>query len=253
MSDPQQVAAVLFDADGTLIRLKQPVGTIYAVHARGFGLQEPFSGELCQRMDRSFRRVFSRYKPLVFHEPDGRQIGKLERDWWRRVVKETFHGVAEVSDFDGLFDSIYDLFATSEPWGLEPGCVEVLEELRRRAVPVAVVSNFDSRLPGLLEALGIAPLLAEVVFSSGAGFAKPDPEIFQLALDRLALRPGDCCHVGDDPQDDWQGAIGAGIRPVLYDPRGRHRHLAKDRIERLGEALACLPGWRAKGAHFRDP
>ncbi len=240
MSGPKLSEAVFFDAAGTLIRLKEPVGTVYAAHARAFGLQEPFSEELCQRIDRSFQRAFSRNEPLLFREPDRLQIGQLERDWWRRVVKETFQGVAEISDFGGFFDSVYNLYSTSEAWALEPGCSKVLEALQRRSVRVAVVSNFDSRLPGLLQVLGIAHLLSEVVFSSGTGFAKPDPEIFRLALDRLSLRPRDCCHVGDDPEDDWQGAIRAGIRPILYDPAGRHRHSGRDRIKHLGEVLtAC--------------
>ena len=240
MGAPESPRAIFFDAAGTLIRLKEPVGTIYARQACGFGLREPFSEELCQRIDHSFRRAFSRYEPLVFHEPDHFRIGKLERDWWKRVVKETFQGVAEISDFGGFFDSIYNLYSTSEAWALEPGCGEGLEELQRRSVRVAVVSNFDSRLPCLFGVLGIAHLLSAVVFSSGAGFAKPDSEIFYLALDRLSLRPGDCCHVGDDLEDDWQGAIRAGIRPVLYDPAGRYRQAGRDRIEHLGEVIALL-------------
>ncbi len=240
ISRSESPEAVFFDAAGTLIRLKEPVGTIYTGHARAFGLQEPFSGELCERIDRSFRRVFSRHEPLLFHEPDGSQISKLERDWWRRVVKETFQGIAKITDFGGFFDSLYALYSTSKAWALEPGCRELLEELQGRSVRVAVVSNFDSRLPGLLETLGISHLLSEVVFSSGAGCAKPDPEIFRLALDRLFVRPGDCCHVGDDPEDDWQGAIQAGIRPILYDPAGRHSGSRTDRIEHLGEVITCL-------------
>ena len=240
MRGPGSPGAVFFDAAGTLIRLKEPVGTTYVRHARVFGLQEPFSRELCQRIDRSFRAAFSRYEPLVLHEPDRLQIGQLERGWWRRVVRETFQGVAEISDFGGFFDSIYHLYSTSEVWALEPGCSELLEKLQRRSVGVAVVSNFDSRLPGLLEVLGIAHLLSEVVFSSGTGFAKPDPEIFHVALDRFSLKPGDCCHVGDDPEDDCQGAIQAGIRPILYDPAGRHRHSRTYRIEHLGEVVTRL-------------
>ena len=105
---------------------------------------------------------------------------------------------------------------------------------------VVVVSNFDSRLPGLLEALGVSHLLSEVIISSRAGYAKPDPEIFRLAVDKLSLQPRECCHVGDDPEDDGQGAIGAGIRPVLYDPAGRHSSARIDRIEHLSEVVTLL-------------
>ncbi len=240
MRDREPPEAVFFDAAGTLIRLKEPVGTTYTGHALGFGLQEPYSGELCERIDRSFRRVFSRHGPLVFQEPDGRRIGQLERDWWRRVVKETFQGIAKITDFGGFFDSIYNLYSTSEAWALEPGCMEVLEELQGRSVQVAVVSNFDSRLPALLETLGISHLLCEIVVSSRAGLAKPDPRIFRLALDRLVVSPGNCCHVGDDPEDDWQGAIQAGIKPLLYDSAGKHKGSRMDRIEWLHQVVTRL-------------
>ncbi len=237
MRDQKPPEAVFFDAAGTLIRLKETVGTTYAGHARRFGLQQPFSRELCERIDRSFRQVFSRHEPLVFPERDGAQISKLERDWWRRVVRETFQGIAEIADSGGFFDSIYNLYSTSEAWALEPGCLEVLEELHGRAVQVAVVSNFDSRLQPLLETLGISHLLSEIVVSSRAGFAKPDPRIFRLALDRLVVSPGNCCHVGDNPEDDWQGAMQAGIKPLLYDPAGRHEGSRMDRIEYLQQVV----------------
>ena len=223
--------AIFFDAAGTLIRLKEPVGTTYTAHARDFGLQEPFSEELCRRIGDSFGRAFSRYEPLVFQRPDGPHISSLERDWWRLIVKEAFQGIAEIADFRGFFDSIYDLYGTSEAWTLEPGCTEVLEELQTRAVRVAVVSNFDSRLPGLLETLEISHLLGEIVVSSRAGCAKPDPEIFHLALARLGVSAGNCSHVGDDPEDDWQGATRAGIKALLYDPAGRHEGSRMDRID----------------------
>ena len=253
MRSPESPEAVFFDAAGTLIRLKEPVGATYATHARAFGLQEPFSRELCQRIDGSFRRVFSRHEPLLFHEPDL----STDRQTRERLV-ETGCGrrpsrALQKSRIlaDSLTLSII-CNSTSEAWALEPGCSEVLEELQRRSVRVAVVSNFDSRLPGLLEILGIAHLLSEVVFSSGAGFAKPDPGIFRLALKRLSLRPGDCCHVGDDPEDDWRGAMGAGIRPVLYDPAGRHRRFKADRIEHLGEVITRLRGYGMQGKSLRS-
>jgi HAD superfamily hydrolase (TIGR01509 family) len=77
-----------------------------------------------------------------------------------------------------------------------------------------MVSNFDHRLPAVLEALGLAPLLDVVVLPADAGAAKPDPRIFQLALARLGVAAAEALYVGDDAEDDVAGATAAGLRAV---------------------------------------
>ena len=208
--------------------------------ARVFGLKETCSPALVRRLEHSFRRGLARQPALAFGPARPGTLRDLERRWWRAVVWETVQDVATVVDFDGFFAALYDHYSKSRAWDLEPGGREALEELRKLRVPVAIVSNFDSRLPGLLGSLGISHLLSTVVFSSGVGLAKPDPGIFREALARLSLRPEGCCHVGDDPQADVQGAERAGIRPVLYDPAGRHRGLKIERVQHLSEVVERL-------------
>jgi putative hydrolase of the HAD superfamily len=83
------------------------------------------------------------------------------------------------------------------------------------------VSNFDHRLYGLLEDLRIRPLLDAVILPSDAGAAKPDPRIFQLALRRIGVSPGDALFVGDDPEEDLAGARAAGLTAVDVASLGR--------------------------------
>jgi putative hydrolase of the HAD superfamily len=86
-------------------------------------------------------------------------------------------------------------------------------QLRRwhgQGLKLAVVSNFDSRLPGLLEQLGLSPWLHAVVVSSSAGAAKPDPAPFHIALEQLQLEASQVWHVGDSPED-LAGAAAAGL------------------------------------------
>jgi putative hydrolase of the HAD superfamily len=49
---------------------------------------------------------------------------------------------------------------------------------------------------------------------------KPEPEIFGHALRRLNLTAQEALYVGDNYYADVVGARRAGLRPVLYDPRG---------------------------------
>jgi putative hydrolase of the HAD superfamily len=77
-----------------------------------------------------------------------------------------------------------------------------------------IVSNFDHRLPAVLEALALAPLFDLVVLPGDVGAAKPDARIFVHALQRLGLRPEEAVYVGDDADDDIAAAERAGLRAI---------------------------------------
>jgi len=91
------------------------------------------------------------------------------------------------------------------------GAVETLRRLRAHGLALAVVANWDVGLHDHLAGLGISPLVDTVVTSAEAGAAKPDPAIFLLALERLAVDPARALHVGDEPLDE-EGARAAGMR-----------------------------------------
>jgi putative hydrolase of the HAD superfamily len=90
-----------------------------------------------------------------------------------------------------------------------------LETLRARGYRLAVVSNADGRVRGLLESAGLATLLEFVVDSAEVGVEKPDPRIFHAATERLALAPAACAYVGDIYEIDVVGAARAGLSGIL--------------------------------------
>jgi HAD superfamily hydrolase (TIGR01549 family) len=91
----------------------------------------------------------------------------------------------------------------------------LLDGLRRRGVPSAVVSNWDYALATVLDELGLA---ADVIVTSAqTGSAKPDPGIFRVALERLGVPPARALHVGDTPGTDAVGAQAAGIDVRIVD------------------------------------
>ena len=60
-----------------------------------------------------------------------------------------------------------------------------------------------------------------ILDSAVVGVAKPDPEIFRLALDALGVPAGGAVlHVGDSLRYDVAGALAAGLQPVHMDPYG---------------------------------
>jgi len=103
-----------------------------------------------------------------------------------------------------------------------PGTAEALETLRRHGLFVAVISNADGSVERLLADAGLREHLEFVVDSGLVGVEKPDPRIFEIALERSGVPPQEAMYVGDLYPVDVVGARAAGLEPVLMDPLGRY-------------------------------
>jgi putative hydrolase of the HAD superfamily len=132
-----------------------------------------------------------------------------------------------------------------QSWREVPGATALLEALRARGVRIGVVSNNLSREQ--LEKLAFCRFdahLDAVVISEEAGVTKPDPAIFRLALERLAVDRDRAVMVGDSWAADIAGAVAAGVRAVWFNPAGRPRPGLLpdvDEIRSLEPAAAVLP------------
>jgi putative hydrolase of the HAD superfamily len=166
---------------------------------------------------------------------------KIERDWWRALVAAVFERAGGVSDFEAFFAELYDLFARAECWRLFPEVPEVLAELKGRGVRLGVVSNWDSRLPKILEGLGIAGYFDFVLASAHVGAAKPAARIFEEALARAGVAGAEAVHIGDSCEDDVHGARRAGLHAVWLDRAdgGWPRH-AVEGVHRVQSLRALL-------------
>ena len=90
-----------------------------------------------------------------------------------------------------------------------------LEALRERGYRLAVVSNADGRVRGLLGEAGLSGYFEFVIDSTEVGVEKPDPRIFRAATEKLNLPPSACAYVGDIYEIDILGARGAGLEAIL--------------------------------------
>jgi HAD superfamily hydrolase (TIGR01549 family) len=80
---------------------------------------------------------------------------------------------------------------------------------------VIVVSNWDVSLLEVLERVGLAPLVDGVVTSAAVGARKPEPRIFEHALELAGVGTAHARHVGDNLSEDVAGARACGIRALL--------------------------------------
>jgi len=203
-------SAVLFDAAGTLIELIRPVGDSYSAIARAHGVELP-----AWRLRDAFARVHARMPAMCFPELDAEEVPGRERRWWHDLVRQTFlaaDSTARFPDFEACFAELWCYFAAASSWRLRTGACEALRAIADSGARSGVVSNFDHRLPDLLEALEITAFIDCLILPGTHGVAKPDPRIFEPALAALECPASEAVYVGDEPEVDGLAARAAGLR-----------------------------------------
>jgi len=194
----QRPTAVLFDAGGTLI-LQDPV-------EMSVRLGSPIDPMAAHR---------AHYVAMAEFSDRRLQGDALDWDWWLERYFGLL-GVAEPHLAGERIDRGYGLW--HHPLA---GVAEAIEALRRNGIRVAVVSNSDGSVTESLARAGLADLFEFVVDSHEVGVSKPNPQIFEVALERMGLGPSEAWYVGDSVFHDVNGALAASMaRAILVDPYG---------------------------------
>ena len=180
------------------------------------------------------------------HHGDGSGI-------WHAYNRAYAH-VCGVSDdrLDEATEVLLAEFGRGGVWTREiPGARDALQSIADRGLRLAIVSNADGTVEEQLGRDGIcqvgpgAGVEVHAVLDSGVvGVAKPEPEIFRLALELLGAGPEAAIHVGDTPAADVMGARAAGVQPVLVDPYDFHPDATCPRVTHLAGVVELLATWR---------
>jgi HAD superfamily hydrolase (TIGR01509 family) len=195
--------AVLFDWGDTLMRWTWDPELLGAAHAAGLRAlgREPDPG-LTERFRDS-------YLPLMFAP------GTVEEVEYPALVVQLLaeSGIeADGDELERFLEAEHAAWAPARQ--LADTTHALLEALRGRGLKVGLVSNaFDPPvlLHRDLEQLGIAERLDFAVFSSEVGRRKPDPAIFERALEALGVAAGHTLFVGDTLATDIAGAAALGM------------------------------------------
>jgi putative hydrolase of the HAD superfamily len=207
------IRAVFFDAAGTLFEPREPVGRSYARLARDFGLDAPEAA-----VTDSFRRAFGAAPGLAFGPGLGPgELRRLEREWWRSRVAETFAPIGKFPDFDAYFDALFAHFADPGHWVADFEAAPTLQRLKNDGLKLGVISNFDYRLYRILDGLDLTRHFDSITISSEAGHAKPRREVYNAALARAGVSTHEAMHIGDSEHLDFVPAAAIGMAAVLID------------------------------------
>ncbi|MFN7942550.1 MAG: HAD-IA family hydrolase [Thermoanaerobaculia bacterium] len=155
------------------------------------------------------------------------------RGFWRRFVERVCEHLGSPVPSRFAAAELYDRFARADAWEVFPDVRPALAELRRRGLRLGVVSNWDERLPLLLERLELAPFFDAFAVSALVGVEKPHPRMFAAALAELGVGKAEwALHVGDSRREDVEGAESVGMRAL---------HLVRGSAEGDLASLAELP------------
>jgi putative hydrolase of the HAD superfamily len=230
---PSNFDVVTFDIGGTLLYSDPSPAEIYATHLSRLGRAVrpeevgPVFAAAWADMQRRTAPGRDRYSSI----PGG------ERAWWGEFVREVLVRLEHDAPWDSLLDNLFRAFSEDSVWRTYPHALETLDGLSERGVTLAVISNWDRRLPQILRDLDLEDRFEVVTVSSLVGVEKPASEIFERTLDRLGVAAHRALHVGDSPLEDYSGAENAGLAAALIDRRGAFSGQPYRRIAGLAEVL----------------
>ncbi len=210
--DWRRVQAVTFDVGGTLIEPWPSVGHVYAAEAARHGVHAD-PGVLNETFKQSWR---------------ARGGFDYSQRAWFDVVRSTFGAAADRLP-EGFFPAIYHRFEDTDVWRVYEDVRPLLERLNQAGMPMAVISNWDDRLPSLLDNLGLSAWFSTRTISFATGFTKPDARMFSMTADALGVPAEAVLHIGDSLSEDIEGAVGAGMQAMQVQRRS-------------GRELETLPG-----------
>ncbi|MFH1639473.1 MAG: HAD-IA family hydrolase [Chloroflexota bacterium] len=141
-----------------------------------------------------------------------------------RTVRDRIRGLFQPTTFV-LFDDV----------------LPTMKILKERGLILGVITNLRDDMTPVCDVLGLSPYLSFTVTSGQVGAGKPNPAIFQAALEKAGVSAGVTTYVGDQYKLDIVGARGVGIEPILIDRCDLYEHITDcPRIRTLAEVPAYI-------------
>jgi HAD superfamily hydrolase (TIGR01509 family) len=150
-------------------------------------------------------------------------------------------GVEQNAGTDAALAELREYHRQDNLWEhIEPDVAPTLAALRDRGLNLVVVSNANGKLKHLFDRLDLTKWFDHVLDSHEWGVEKPDPRLFQHALEQSRADASTTVHVGDLYHVDVVGARKAGLREgILLDLAGLYEGVDCPRVT----SLASLVEW----------
>ncbi len=164
------------------------------------------------------------------------------RGWLYFNLVLTAAGIPLSPATDAALEELQEYHRQTNLWEFVPdGVVPALAALRAAGFRLVVVSNANGTLRAKFDRLGLTARVDCVLDSCEFGVEKPDPRLFQIAMEKSGAEPGTTVHVGDLYHVDVLGARAAGLSGVLYDEAGLYSDVDCPKVRSLAELVDLVP------------
>jgi HAD superfamily hydrolase (TIGR01549 family) len=215
------IKALLLDAGGTIVF---PNFWRIAKELARDGIQA--DPEALMRAEAKVRFELDRHE-IILADTDSQR--------WNQYLKSLFDAVGvDVSKIPAAtLRRLKEYQDQHNLWDFVPDDIPEALDILGARLRLGVVSNANGTVRKLLTRLGLAGRFEAIVDSFEEKIEKPDPRIFQIALDRMRLSASETAYVGDLYNVDVVGARKAGLYPFLLDPLGLYADKRVTRVESL--------------------
>ena len=208
------VKAIFFDWFNTLARYEPPREALHSKALRELGIEvspaeilpgvleadsyffeEHASSPVEKRKPEEQAEVYTHYQRIVLAKAGV----KADQELLGKVMKR----------IGGLFEGI--------TFALFDDVLATLKMLKQQDFTLGLLTNLAKDMGPICRKLSLEPYLDFVITSAEAGVDKPNPLIFQAALQRAGVDASETIYVGDQYKIDVVGARGVGINPILID------------------------------------
>jgi len=232
------IKAIFFDWFNTLAHYEPPRELLHSQALKEFGI-EVSPEEILPGLLEADSYFFEENA----NSPVAKRKPKEQAVVWVRYQQIVLEGVGIKADQELLakvMKKVRELFKETR-WTLFDDALPTLKELKQQNFIVGLLSNFDKDMNPLFRELSLESYLDFAVTSKEVGADKPNPLIFQTALQRAGVDASEAIHVGDQYKIDVVGARGVGINPILIDRYNLHPEISDcPRIRRLSELADYL-------------
>jgi putative hydrolase of the HAD superfamily len=213
------IRAIAFDVNGTLVEIwtDDHMEEIY----RAVGHFLMYQGIDLRRYrvrDRYFEIMKEQLRTSAETHPEFDAVGI-----WRQIIEENrseYTNRLPPEKLEQLPLSLAEMYRgiSRRKLKLYPFVSEMLGALRGQ-IPMGLVTDAQSAYARAeLHQAGILDYFDPIIVSGDYGYRKPDPRLFQLAIDALGVPAESILYVGNDMHRDIYGARQAGMQTLMFDP-----------------------------------
>lgn len=212
-----KIKVIFFDLGSTLIYSKDPWPPIYEKADRALAASLSLSGIKIDRS--SFHTGVGGFLSSYYENFIQDNIEKTSFSVLREILVKK--GIMNTPD-EVLRSALKAMYAvTQQNWYLEEDALSTLESLKSIGYHLGLISNTsdDANVQVIVDHWGIRPYFEFIITSASLGIRKPDPRIFQVALDHFDVQPQAAVMVGDMLNADVLGANQIGIYSIWITRR----------------------------------